>query len=67
MGFFKQYWSGLAFPSPGDVPDPGIEHASLIMSPALTGRFFTTSSTWEAQEEIVGRGMLQLHYRHHLL
>ena len=26
MGFFRQeYWSGLLFPSPGDLPDPGIE------------------------------------------
>ena len=32
MGFSKQeYWSGLPFPSPGDLPDPGIEP----MSPAL--------------------------------
>ena len=34
-------------PSPGDLPDPGIEPASL-MSPALAGGFFTTSATWEA-------------------
>ena len=33
---------------PRDVPNPGIELASLI-SPALAGRFFTTSTTWEAQ------------------
>ena len=39
MGFSKQeYWSGLPFPPPGDLPDPGIEPAS----PALPGRFFTT-------------------------
>ena len=31
----------------GDLPDPGIEPASLI-SPALAGGFFTTSATWEA-------------------
>ena len=31
-------------PSPGDLPDPGIEPASL-MSPALAGRFFTTRAT----------------------
>ena len=38
MGFSKQeYWSGLPFPSPGDLPDPGIEFASLV-SPALAGR-----------------------------
>ena len=30
----------LAFPSPGDLPDPGIESGSLV-SPALAGRFFT--------------------------
>ena len=48
MGFSRQeYWSGLPFPPPGDLPDPGIEPTSL-MSPALAGRFFTTSATWEA-------------------
>ena len=41
-------WEGLPFPFPGDLPDPGIEPMSL-MSPALAGRFFTTSTTWEAQ------------------
>ena len=45
MGFPRQkYWNRLPFPSPGDLPDPGIEPAS----PALAGRFFTTSATWEA-------------------
>ena len=34
----------LGFP-PGDLPNPGIEPASL-MSPALAGRFFTTSTTY---------------------
>ena len=44
-GFLRQdYWSGLPFPSPGDLPDPGIKPGS----PALAGRFFTTSPTWEA-------------------
>ena len=39
MGFLRQeYQSGLPFPSPGDLPDPGIES----MSPALADRFFTT-------------------------
>ena len=47
MGFLGQeYWSGLSFPLPGDLPDPGIEPTSLV-SPELTGRFFTTSATWE--------------------
>ena len=40
MGFFKQeHWSGLPFPSPGDLPDSGIKPA-YFMSPALAGRFF---------------------------
>ena len=49
MGFSRQkYWCGLPFPSPGDLPNPGIKPESL-MSPALAGRFFTTSATWEPQ------------------
>ena len=48
MGFFRQeYWSGLPFPTPGDLPIPGMEPTSLV-SPALVGRFFTSSATWEA-------------------
>ena len=32
MGFSRQeYWSGLPFPSPGDLPDPGIEPVSLAL------------------------------------
>ena len=32
MGFFTQeYWSGLPFLSPGDLPDPGIEPGSLTL------------------------------------
>ncbi|ELR61614.1 hypothetical protein M91_19068, partial [Bos mutus] len=44
MGFARQeYWSGLPFPSPGDLPDPGIKTGSLV-SAALAGGFFTTSA-----------------------
>ena len=44
MGFSRQeYWSGLPFLTPGDLPNSGIEHASLA-SPALAGVFFTTSA-----------------------
>ena len=39
MEFSRQeYWSGLPFPSPGDLPNPGIKPGS----PALAGGFFTT-------------------------
>ena len=48
MGFSRQdYWSGLPCPPPGDLPHPGIKPAS-VRSPALAGRFFTTSAIWEA-------------------
>ena len=48
MGFSRQeYWSGLPCPPPEDLPDPGTEPVSLT-SPALAGRFFTASATWEA-------------------
>ena len=47
MGFSRQeYWSGLPFPTPGDLPDPGLKPMSLA-SPASAGRFFTTSGAWE--------------------
>ena len=47
-GFSRQeYWSGLPFLSPGYLPDPGIEPTFLV-SPALAGEFFITSTTWEA-------------------
>ena len=42
MGFSRQeYWSGLPFLTPGDLPNPGIKSRS----PGLAGRFFTTSTT----------------------
>ena len=42
-GILQQvYWSGLPFPSPGDLPNPGIEP----ISPALS-RFFTTEPPWK--------------------
>ena len=52
MGFPRQeYWSGLPCPPPGDLPNQRIEPAS-VLSPALVGRFFTTSASWEAQPAI---------------
>ena len=38
----QEYWSGLSFPAPGDLPHTGIEPMSLV-SPALADRFFTTA------------------------
>ena len=42
-----EHRGGQLFPSPGDLPNPGIKPGPL-MSPALAGRFFTTRATWEA-------------------
>ena len=47
-----EYWNGLPFHSPGDLADLEIEHVSF-MSPALAGRFFTTSTTWEASDYLI--------------
>ena len=41
----QEYWSELPFPTPGVLPDTGIELVSLV-SP--TGGFFTTGAPWEA-------------------
>ena len=42
----QEYWSGLPFPPPGDLPNPGIKAASLV-SPALAGGFFTAAPPGE--------------------
>ena len=50
MEFFRQeYWNGLSFPPPGDLPDPGSEPVSLA-SPILAGKFFTTTP-WPGKPE----------------
>ena len=47
-GFSRQeYWSGLPFPTPGDLTNPGIKPMSLVF-PALAGGFFTNCATWQA-------------------
>ena len=45
MEFFRQkYWNSLAFPNPGNLPDPGIQLASPAC-PELAGKFFYHSTT----------------------
>ena len=47
MGFPRQeYWRGLSFPSPGDLPDSGIK----LMSLALAGGFFTSEPLLKPKE-----------------
>ena len=48
MGFPRQQcWSGLPFPFPGDLPDPGIKPTS----PALAGEFITTEPPGKCQQK----------------
>jgi len=74
MGFPRQeYWSGIPFPSPGNLPDPGIK----LAAPALAGRFSPTqppgrpdvwinlvskghSACWGSQLSDPGRGVLSV-------
>ena len=51
MEFSRQgYWSRLPFPTPGDLPDPGIKPAAL----ALAGRFFTTETPGKPNHSELG-------------
>ena len=53
--FFRQeYWSGLPFPSPGGLPDPGIKLKSPA-SPALAGEFFTTAPPRKPEIRVWGK------------
>ena len=54
----QKYWSGLPFPALGDLPDPGIESASLA-SPELAGRFFTTVPPGKLSQYIVSQSVSQ--------
>ena len=50
MDFSRQeYWSGLPFPCPGDLPDPEIE----ARSPLLAGRFFTTEPSGKPLKTLI--------------
>ena len=48
----QEYPNGLLFPTPGDLPNPGIKPVSLA-SPAFTGGFFTTSATIKYGKTVV--------------
>ena len=53
MGLHRQeHWSGLPFPSPRDLPDPGMEPASLASS-ALAGGFLATESPRKSRHSLV--------------
>ena len=59
MGFSRQqYWNGLTFPSPGDLPDPGIKPRSpTLQADALTsappGKLFNSFKTTKTSQSIV--------------
>ena len=59
MGFSRQEnWSGLPFPSPGDLPNPGTEP----VSPALAGGFFTTEPPGKPIYMLYMYNWIALHY-----
>ena len=54
---WQEYWRGLLFPPPGDLPDPGIKLTSPV-SAALAGRFFTTApptKSWKLSDKMVNQ------------
>ena len=53
----QEYWSGLPLPSPGDLPDPGVEPVCL----ALAGRFFTTEPPRTSPTGAQRGDILQIH------
>jgi len=62
MGFSRQeYWSGLLFPSPGDLPDPGIRPRDQTQVSCIAGRFFIAEPPGKPKETLLP--LLQLHRR----
>ena len=57
----QEYWSGWPFPSPGDLPDSGIEPVALE-SPALAGRFFTTEPPGKPEPLLTEIFKRQIHH-----
>ena len=59
----QEQWSRVSFSTAGDLPDPEMEPVSLV-SPALAGRLFTISATWEALWVVVLNPKESVEYRH---
>ena len=57
----REYWSVLPLPTPGALPDPGIEPGSLA-SPALTGGFFTTELPGNPHNSEYKDGYIEEHF-----
>ena len=63
MGFSRQeYWSGLPFPSPGDLPDPGIEPRSpTLQADALPSEPpGKPEQTWDNNKNSFGKDWISL-------
>ena len=61
MGFSRQeYWSGLPFPTPGDLSNPGIK----LVSPVLAGGFFTTEPLGKPPEVFMESQCRHIHTSH---
>ena len=53
----QEYWRGLPFPIPGDLPHPEIETASLTSS-VLAGRFFTTALSGKVMSQVLASNLV---------
>ena len=56
----QEYWNGLTFPPPGDIPDTQVEPASLV-SPAVTGGFFTIAGDYNLIFLKILKGKIMTH------
>ena len=61
-----RYWSGLPFPSPGGLPDPGIKPTSPL-SPAVVRGFFTTEPSGEPPNVYTLQLIFFLEYWYHCM
>ena len=61
----QEHWSGMPFPSPGDLTNPGIKPMSLV-SAALAGEFFTTV-TPETLYDVYGCRLIHISGKHNTI
>ena len=67
LGFSRQeYWSGLPFPLPGDLPNPGIKPV-FLESPASAGRFFATRAIWKALIDYISHYNIEILSANHAM
>ena len=60
LGFSQQeYWSGLPFPTPGNLPNPESSQPTSLVPPSLAGGFFTTGTIWYVGNLVKTQSIIQ--------